>query len=545
MSRPRGGPEHEFHVVSLVPAVTDALCRLGVHHYLVGRSRSCQWPPIALRVPVVALNSFHPTDAPQLCNTDIEDANLVLVPENRSWRYTGSEAVKMVPCVCKIRDAIAVIMTIGSLINEKRTAQWITSALLQRLDRVEQMAREHKRNSPQVTKVAVLQGLSESVIYSCGYWMPEAVRAAGGVCVGVANKERRGKPMQVTLDILADLQPDIIVIGGSGRTSAEQELVESGLQAGLTAIARVYLPIEGGDAAIGLSGAGKEGGALAVAAVEAIAELVLDSFGTQGQLVEIGKKTRVLLPPTKTPASPPPQESAHQAMIDPMVRAVHGSPDRASSMADGFMYAPYMVLPQGSVEVIPSYVPSEVERHERKPRHAGHRHDTRAEGFVASPITPHPSVSSVVRKGAAMEKPTLASIANTQDKRSERKGNERVEGGHIEKPLPVESNDPKGVVYKQIRLLREGRVGLARDMYSVEARVKADAKFLKDLAPLLQHRLRVGAPSAFGEFGTEGCIVRVPVSCTISTLVWEVVYTGDQWEIQGVVVPKSPLRATS
>ena len=282
-------------IVSLVPAATDALCRLGLRHALAGRTQTCQWPPIVAGVPVVATCALHPSDSPHI-TANVSDTDLVFVPDCREWRdVSGRDGVALLPCAASIAQGIALVETVAAACRAETRGRRVAAALTQRHQRARETTRHILKKAPERTRrrVALLQGLTvQGEVYGCGYWASEAIEDAGGVSVvHAANDPRRKGPLLITVDILRELAPDAIVVGGSGHQAAEVELRESGLLPRLAAVCPVFAASSGGDAAIALSAAAKEGGAFAISAVEALSEVCLPQlFGTYGQIVPLAQE---------------------------------------------------------------------------------------------------------------------------------------------------------------------------------------------------------------------------------------------------------------
>ena len=481
--------------VSLTPAVTDALCRLGCRDRVCGRTRACQWPPAALGIPVVAVPPLHPRDPPVILAdpSDGRPVDAVFAPVCAAWRPAYQHArVVAVPPAATVADAVRLVAAVADAAHlPPGDGRAVVTALAARLEscqaRVAQRAARGERR-----RVAVLQGLSAELhVYGCGHWMRDAVACAGGVCVGAAAAAAPsgGKPpILLTLDVLRELAPHAIVVGGSGRQAAEEELRESGLLPQLARIAHVYVPAEGGDAAAALSGAAKEGGALAVSAVEALAEVCVPGLmGTYGQLTRVGGSGGA---PLRSPLPPP-----------PFGGGAAGGPaspgyERASSCGSG---------QRVEWRCVPGW--------EGEGGGGGGGQRGSGGGAVSDSLCP--------------SEPAAWSVPSTEVRAAEASAAATLQ------PAAVE--DPKDAVARHVGHLRRKDWAAARAMYTEEAQAQLDAASLRKLAPTLQRRLKICAAEVGGDAREDGCTAAVVVAVRdVEQLRWELVRALGAWQVVGI-----------
>eukprot|EP00754_Rhynchopus_humris_P005145 Rhum_TRINITY_DN12579_c0_g1::Rhum_TRINITY_DN12579_c0_g1_i1::g.52948::m.52948 len=486
--------------VSLTPAVTDALCRLGCRDRVCGRTRACQWPPAAHGIPVVAVPPLHPRDPPVILAdpSDGRPVDAVFAPVCAAWRPAYRHArVVAVPPAATVAAALRLVATVADAAQlPPGDGRAVVEALEARLESCQARAAQRTTAAGargERRRVAVLQGLSaEHHVYGCGHWMRDAVACAGGVCVGAASAPAApasgGKPpILLTLDVLRELAPHAIVVGGSGRQAAEEELRESGLLPQLARIAHVYVPAEGGDAAAALSGAAKEGGALAVSAVEALAEVCVPGLmGTYGQLTRVGgggSGGSGAALPLRSPLPPPPGAAGGPA-----------SPgyERASSCGSG---------QRVEWRCVPGW------EGEGRPRGSGG-------GVVSDSLCPSEPAAWSVEASTEVPSAEAAAAATLR-------------------PAAVE--DPKDAVARHVGHLRRKDWGAARAMYTREAQAQLDAASLRRLAPTLQRRLKICAAEMGGDAREDGCTAAVVVAVRdVEELRWELVRALGAWQVVGI-----------
>ncbi|KAJ9448192.1 hypothetical protein DIPPA_03909 [Diplonema papillatum] len=596
---PAGRP---VRVVSLVPAVTDALCRLRLHRSVLGRTRACRWPPVALQISEVAVPGFYPDEAPSVTRgmPDVSTLDLLLAPICEEWRCSEHSAVYLVPTTGSLKLAIGLVKTVAAAAGAAERGSAVMRALLSRLHAATRPVRKKAAaaaaggNVPAAPKrVLVVQALSETAVFGSGHWMPEAVSRAGGTCVGAAGPGVDSAPQRLTAEEVRGLAPDIIVVGGSGRQSAAAELRESGRLGFFSGVARVYLPVEGGDAAIGLSAAGKEGGALAVAAVEALVEVIHEElFGVFGQVVRLAPETDLDLlsagprqphPEGRSSAHPsgqphlvhPPQEyippsrpathTSRTSTVDHAYHAypVHGprtpplahSPPPRRGLSPGGAYAasPLPTEPVFNGDAAPFDPFAGLPRFAGQPAlgggggsaqrlpglRGGRRPPSRCSSDSSEPVN-NVYMRSPKRKRCAESAAGHGGWGYRDGWGRESYGRDvRSPAGCLPSSpgseLEGRVDDPKAIIYEHVDSIRTGDFRAARLLFAARSRHRATEALLARLRPLVQKHLHVGGASVCGRYAQDECAVRVPVSVKGGgSLLWEIVFLRGSWWVDNV-----------
>lgn len=223
-------------VVSLLPAATEIVCALGLRDQLVGRSHECDWPADVAAVPPLTrarVDSSLPSER--------LDAEVRRVMASRLPIYMLDEArlAALAPDVVVTQEACEVCaisyeQVVGALRRTSARAQ-VISLSPTRLDHIiedvrrvagacgvpqrgETVAEDLRRRLEQAAawttdrpRVAVIEWLAPVML--AGHWVPDSIRAAGGIAVG----PEPGDPSPYTTwDEVSALEPDAVIVAPCG-----------------------------------------------------------------------------------------------------------------------------------------------------------------------------------------------------------------------------------------------------------------------------------------------------------------------------------------
>lgn len=220
-----------MRIVSVLPSATEIVWSLGHGCDLVGRSAECDFPPEALRLPVVmrprTLDSDRPSReidarvrAAREARESLYDLDIPLLRSLRPDLLLTQDLCG----VCSVTD-----QEVASACAEAGVRPRIVSVSPRRLEEVwssvetiaeaigdprkgaevatELRARSRPRSTGAGTTVAIVEWLDPPIL--AGLWAPEIVLAAGAVPLGPAP----GTPaMRTSWDALAKMAPELVVL---------------------------------------------------------------------------------------------------------------------------------------------------------------------------------------------------------------------------------------------------------------------------------------------------------------------------------------------
>jgi iron complex transport system substrate-binding protein len=231
-----------MRIVSLIPSATEIVYALGLGEQLVGRSHLCDVPAEVRGVPVVTLEADQGTPARHLdarMLTDLEP-DLVLTDGDGEDRIVGyaeasaavgamSEDVTLVALApLSVEGILNSIATVGAYTEAEDEAVGLIEILRERLGVLENHILERRLQGIASRRVVVLEGLEPPM--TCGRWVPEMVRRAGGW--ELLGKEA-DVSMPTTWDRIREVEPEVIVLAvcGSDANGASDALAAADLPA--------------------------------------------------------------------------------------------------------------------------------------------------------------------------------------------------------------------------------------------------------------------------------------------------------------------------
>lgn len=225
-----------MRVVSLLPAATEIVCSLGLRDHLVARSHECDFPAGVETLPALTRARVDSS----LPSAEIDEQVRKII-DSRLPIYTLDEArlAALAPDVVVTQEACEVCaisyeQVVGALRRTAASAQ-VLSLAPTRLDHIiedvrrvaaacgvsqrgetvaEDLRRRLNRAATGTTerpRVAVIEWLAPVML--AGHWVPDSIRAAGGIPVG---PEPGAPSPYTTWDEVSALEPDAVIVAPCG-----------------------------------------------------------------------------------------------------------------------------------------------------------------------------------------------------------------------------------------------------------------------------------------------------------------------------------------
>lgn len=205
------GAEHTLparRVVSLSPALTETICRLGAESTLVGRCTACDVPERIRKLPAAgALGQPHAELLlalhPDLVVTDIDHPR-------SEWELLRRRGIDVRCYSAKtLSDYPQTLRDLGRLLGREAEAEAEIKRFQRELDSL------HRTRPRRRVRVLLLLGLNPPVSCGHGTFLDELVTLAGGenVAAGASSREY----FSLSPEFIARIQPEVIfVLGMSG-----------------------------------------------------------------------------------------------------------------------------------------------------------------------------------------------------------------------------------------------------------------------------------------------------------------------------------------
>jgi iron complex transport system substrate-binding protein len=228
-----------MRIVSLLPSATEIVCGLDLRDQLVGVTHRCDYPPETGGVAVItrplataggvasaASSAALAVDDMGPFELDVEAflecrPDLVLVrdgagPGMDQLRQALNDLADARPEVVSL-DPVSIegifhsVTTIGAMAEAEDEALGLLEVLREDLSDLEQQLVVRRDEGIRAGRVVVLEGFDPPV--SCGRWVPEQVRRAGGWEV----LGREGEPAAVTTwEAIRDVDPEMLIVAPAG-----------------------------------------------------------------------------------------------------------------------------------------------------------------------------------------------------------------------------------------------------------------------------------------------------------------------------------------
>jgi iron complex transport system substrate-binding protein len=205
--RPVGaGPTDARRVISIAPSTTEALFAVGAGDRVVGRSVFCDWPPAALKLPIVSAFATADVESIVALGPDL----VVGAPSPASERLTeqlGPRAVATwFPRVDSCATLRAMIEGMGARTGHVGDGRRISAEVDRKLVDVERSVASEAR-----PRTLFVVGLSPVVVVGPGSFLDEMLSRADAL-----NVVRDGGPWpKLGLEQIADLDPDVVIDASS------------------------------------------------------------------------------------------------------------------------------------------------------------------------------------------------------------------------------------------------------------------------------------------------------------------------------------------
>lgn len=192
-------------IVSLAPATTELVFALGLGDRLVGRTRWCDYPPGALRVPDVGDGM-----GPNVEAVAARAPDLVLLYASPANRAAAERLAALgIPVAVLALDRAADLRRAALLIGALAGAAGVADSLVAAFDSLhEEVVREGARRSGPRPKVYVDVWPDPPMTVGRGSYLQEEVEAAGGLNV---FDDVRASSATVSIEAIAQRDPDVIL----------------------------------------------------------------------------------------------------------------------------------------------------------------------------------------------------------------------------------------------------------------------------------------------------------------------------------------------
>lgn len=205
----RDGNGGAKRVVSLSPALTETVFRLGRGDRLVGRSEACDHPAEALRLPVAGRFGEPDAEKTAALNPDLVIANAVYAPQ--AAKMLKSLGIKMVARECGSNDDYCRwVAELGELLDCRASAAAEIASFRRRIAELESRPKFPCRVLWLVWSTPPMTGGAGSLIDT-------AIRTAGGENVAGNVKKYYFEP---SIEWLMTASPDVMVWTGHGGFAA-------------------------------------------------------------------------------------------------------------------------------------------------------------------------------------------------------------------------------------------------------------------------------------------------------------------------------------
>ena len=213
--RPKSDAGAALRVVSLSPSTTETLFVIGAGDKVVGRSRYCDWPPEALKLPTIGGYvdpSFEAILAlrPGLVTGARGPAGAAL-----SERLEARGIMTYLPRTESFPEIDAMLLGIGERTGKSAEAKAKVEALHARIDAVEKAVASRPR-----VRVLLVFGLEPLSVAGPASFADEMIRRAGGTN---AVTEGGGYPT-LGIERVMTLDPDVIVNAAMAEAHGNERL---------------------------------------------------------------------------------------------------------------------------------------------------------------------------------------------------------------------------------------------------------------------------------------------------------------------------------
>lgn len=207
-TRPRGTPSRSHRVdrvervVSLSPSTTEALFALGAGPRVVGRTRYCDFPPEAVRIPTVGGYVDASVEAIIGLRPDIVVGARGPAGRGIVDQLTALGIETYFPPTESLAEIEAMILGIGDEVGEREHAREVVDRIRARIDRTKRTLGTYPR-----PRVLLVFARNPIVVAGPDGFPNEVIRLAGGENV----IETGGTYPMVNFERLLALDPDIVV----------------------------------------------------------------------------------------------------------------------------------------------------------------------------------------------------------------------------------------------------------------------------------------------------------------------------------------------
>lgn len=197
-------PKKLDKIISMAPSITEILFSLGVGDKIVGKDSASDYPEDCKSIDVVS--TFEGVDLEKIL---AKDPDLIILDKSLDFYDTNYNKLKDYGlCVFRLyprtlQDVLDNIELLGKVTATDPTAQDIIADLETRINTV----KTHETLKPKVLYVIYYDGTSSPWVGTSSTFAGDLIETAGGK---VAIEDDQGIAIQITVEHLIDLNPDII-----------------------------------------------------------------------------------------------------------------------------------------------------------------------------------------------------------------------------------------------------------------------------------------------------------------------------------------------
>lgn len=208
-------PARPARILSYAPSLTETLFAIGAADRVVGRTRFCDWPPEAARVPSIGGILDPDFERIAALHPDLVIATTVGNPRDKVEALARLGYPVFVTSPRTVEDVIGDVVQIGGAVDAREGAARVAARMRADLAAVERRVRGRPRPR---TLVVIWQDPLRTI--GPGTFLEDLVRRAGGEPV----LGRGGaKYPQLSMEVVLQAAPEVILLGRPGEPGRGEE----------------------------------------------------------------------------------------------------------------------------------------------------------------------------------------------------------------------------------------------------------------------------------------------------------------------------------
>ncbi|MCK5561818.1 MAG: ABC transporter substrate-binding protein [Thermoplasmata archaeon] len=197
-------PKKLDKIISMAPSITEIIFSLGVGDKIVGKDSASDYPKECKGIDVVS--TYEGVDLEKIL---AKDPDIIILDKSLDFYDTNYNKLKDYGlCVFRLyprtlQDVLDNIELLGEVTASATTAQEVIAGLETRIDTI----KTRETLKPKVLYVIYYDGISSPWVGTSSTFNGDLIATAGGK---VAIEDDQGKAIEITVEHLIDLNPDII-----------------------------------------------------------------------------------------------------------------------------------------------------------------------------------------------------------------------------------------------------------------------------------------------------------------------------------------------